>query len=332
MIQPKISRYLGFYLSKPFWVKEAIDLQSGFPQDFSNLMEEQMFIYEDATLDLRLCRDGRFLLKLKQLSDDDPDKTFPGPVKTISVYVKNINTLALIFESVFLATTNFGYFETSELTNKDCFGVRYENGEWKGESIQQLEKFQNARMGLIRFPSHPAMDTIFVSRPVIPLEIIQEATSIYKDIAGNDWLIALVSSLNKSISEYKIANYDTALVLSWFIIESIIADKWSQWILSKAEETSGRINSARKERLIKGRDYPISVKLNMMEMNEVISLHIYKKLDQVRGNRNAIVHRDKDYWCPQEDAQSAIEAANTLIENHFALKLHLNLSFSWNSI
>lgn len=329
---PEISKYLAFYLSKPFWVKDAIDLQAGFPEGFSNLMEEQMFIYEDETLDLRLCRDGRFLLRLKLLSGKDSLMSFLGSMKTISAYVKNVNALALIFESVFIKETKNYYFETKELTNQECFGVRYENGKWAGESVQQLEKFQHARMGLNIGPfPNPAMQPIFLMRPIVSLEIVQETANIYKTIFANEWLISLVSSLNKSISEYKIANYDTALVLSWFIIESIISDKWAQWIASKEEKIPGRINRERKKRL-QGRDYPISVRLNIMEMNEVISLELYQMLDKVRANRNSIVHREKDYWCSPEDAQSAIQAANTLIQTHFDLELHLNLSFRWSSI
>lgn len=336
-MQTSTERYLGFYLSRPFWAVNEIDLSNGIPSGFSNLMGEEVFQYEDPEFKLKVCRDGRFLLRINPKSSSNNNTgDHILSIETWSHYLKYANAAVLLFESIFINETNkFGYFETRELTNKDAFGVRYENGIWNGESITDLSlarEFQNARLGILSQNGlHVSHHPLFQTRRVIPVSIFEKFADTFNHAFKNEWLISLLSLLIKSISEFKVANFDTALIISWFIVESIVQEKWSLWIHEKngahVDINKKRIDAGRKKQL-NGRDFPISVKMNILELNDCLPHELFQKLDTTRKYRNKITHQNSKYRCTLSDAKAAIETSNELIDQHFQFKITLNLSLT----
>ena len=333
-------KHLGFYLSKPFWAIEEFDIDNNISM-FTDLMSEEVFQHLNKEYSLKICRDGMFLLKINEISKkivNELNVDFLEQINAWSSYLQYANTLVLLFESAFIEEQKLAYFEIQELTNKDAFSVSFENNECKGYTIASLstaEKFQNARY-LSSLPfggSHPSTNPIFTGRPVVLKSTLDKLVGNFDLIYRNKRLISLFSQLIKSIGEFKIANFDTALIISWFVIESILQDKWTSWINSK--NISGinpkRINAERKGKL-EGRDYPLSVKLNILELNDLLPNEIFQNLDRIRGYRNKIVHRDSKFKCSLENAKEAINATNDLIIQHFNFKITLNLGLSISGI
>jgi len=337
-----IERYLGFYFSNPFWLDQKIDVDSlrVSPDLFTAELSRIIFTHVGIGYTLKVCRDGRFLLRINSIAEQieatyaEPNMSFGNHLSAWSEYLMFANAFALIFQSTHLEVSNFGYFESRELTNKDAFGIRVENGHEAGHSIcpQSIaEKFQMGRY-LSQLPNSGvplSLDSRFSNRIVVEKSVIEKAVTKFDSIIGNRNAISNTNQLLKAVSEYKVGNFDTSLILAWFVVESIVHAKWSAWLDSKKLDGDGnlRINGDRKS-VLKGRDYTMSSKLNMLELADVLPLSIFKNLDKVRGFRNKVVHQDERYDCSMEDAGLALESANALMLYHFNIALKLNLSLS----
>src|SRR5262249_11740569 len=137
-----------------------------------------------------------------------------------------------------------------------------------------------------------------------------ETARQYEEVRGDWAVLERLSRITKSLAEYKIGNYPTSLVLAWFVIESVLAQKWRTWIESKQREIGKekRINTDR-WKVLEGRDYPVSVLSNMLELLDLLPYETYKRVDKVRGYRNSTVHQKPGFQCTAEHCQDAIWAA-----------------------
>lgn len=332
-------RYFGFYLFNPMWVIDAVNLQSeNLAEHYTDLMSEEVFKNENHKYILKLCRDGMFLFKIKSIEKKlqrvNQAQGFSEYLDEWSKYLKYANSIALLFESAFLKVTQLQYFETRELTAKDAFGVAFENGKFRAHTIANFsisEKFQLSRyLSYFSNVNQIFTNPIFLGRQIVSKAVLDSLANDFDSIYDNESLVSMFSELIKSISEFKIANFNTSLVIAWFIVESIINAKWRTWIQSKTsinETGKDRINSKRFEKL-EGRDYPISVKMNILELNGLLPIELFLKLDEMRSQRNKIVHRNQNFRFTLENARAAIENTNELIEQHFNFKVFLNLSLS----
>ncbi len=331
MKQPSIERYIGFYLLNPFWAINPVNMLD--INQFTNNMSEVVFDYQHPDYNLKICRDGMFLLRIREIAEKIESNygkiNFSEHTTEWSNYLEYGNAIVLLFESTILKELKHAHVETRALTNKDAFGVIYENGKWSGCSIATLstaEKFQNARFTRLLSNNTPLQfNPIFTSRITIPKSVLDSFSFKFNEIYSNKWLVSLLSELTKSISEFKMANFDTALIIAWFIIESILNFKWSAWIDSR--NINNRISKSRKENLT-GRDYPLSIIMNILELNDIISIEFFDKLNLIRKWRNKIAHRDSQYRCSMENVRIAIDTANKLIEENFQINITLNLGLS----
>jgi hypothetical protein len=90
---------------------------------------------------------------------------------------------------------------------------------------------------------------------------------------------------------------------------------------------SKRISAERKKTLA-GRDYTISVISSILELTDILSFPLYKKIDTVRGYRNKVIHQDQDYICEPDHCIMALEIAKELSLEGTSLDIKLNSSFS----
>ena len=114
---------------------------------------------------------------------------------------------------------NLGYFNLHEITNRDAFRVRYENGKDAGENVANesiASVFQMARFassyGSIPIPH----DSRIMMRRVITRDAIAHAAEDFRVVMSNPGLESVLASFTKSISEYKVGNYETSIILTWF--------------------------------------------------------------------------------------------------------------------
>ncbi len=337
-------KFIGFYPSRPFWAGKKLDLSSINWQDIRDLQRigESLYRVEfeykfDASI-LRIHKDGLLTLRIKELEEKERSLERPDSFWSIfewwSEYLDYLNCIYLILDSAVLEVLNISYLELFEITNRDAFRVTSEEGGRpsfgiRTESIASL--FQMAYF-------HPyevlrIYSGFFDFRLEFQRDVFDNMAEKFSKILSERSLIPLLSGIAKSISQYKIGNYSTGLILSWFVIESMINAKWSTLVNDKKEQFPNgyeRINADRKEMLLKGRDYTISVISNILELAEAIPFIVFRKIDKIRGYRNKIVHQEPRYICKAEHCSEAIMLALELVLDGKPIRIMPNLSLRLN--
>lgn len=340
-----MDRYIGFYSSRPFWAKDTPIFTGSNPEEFFNIMSEEVFIHENDNYKLKICRDGLFLFQIKEMAEEVAKLlntgSFGANLNTLwSTYLDHLNCIYILFESSVLQQMNLAYFEIAEITNRDAFAIWFEGGRLGGHSVPTLSvasKFQSARYistyriySELGFDQSIEMDERVAGRIIVTREVFDRLVQDFDKVFSNFNEVKILSNLIKSLSEYKIANYDTSLILSWFIIESYLSRKWRDLLntLNKdLAEGSKRINSDRMK-YFSGRDYPINIVINMLELFSAVSFEKYKTIDRLRTKRNDIVHTNSASKCNPLDCIEAFKIISSFIEEDIALKLEFNVCYS----
>lgn len=361
-----IEKFTGFYTFPPFWAISAIDLQDpniNIASHFTELMSEIVYKYSSDTFSFQVCKDGMLQLRVNELEKKSPfdidakaedinkkmivieerlERTdickfdIDGKIEWWRKYLDYFNCLYLLLDSAVInANKDYSnyYFNFAEVTNKDMFCVSFEDGQEKGSSIAPqsiTSKYLMARYRSL-FKLHPQDDPCLSGRLVVPKQVFEEVAAKFEIIASCKSLVSRLSGIAKGLSEYKMGNYPTSLILAWFVIESIVTKKWDVFLESKNQaypNGSKRINADRKDNLAEGRDYPISVILNILELNDILAFPLYKKIDTLRRYRNKVIHQDTNYNCKPEHCVMALEVALKLSLEGTPLAITLNLSQS----
>ena len=297
-------------------------------------------VYE-ASLDFfsyQVCRDGLLLLKIHEIENrllNHDGLDIHGVVSWWGEYLDYFNCLYLLLDSAVIKVMKLGYFDLAEVTNKDVFRITFENGKEVGASIAQesiTSVYQMARYSS-SYNMPPQFDPRLSRREILPKAVFDEVAKNLENVAQQKHLVSLLSSIAKGLSEYKVGNYTTSLTLAWFVIESVLLQKWMDCLESKNQtfpDGSKRISAERRKTLT-GRDYTISVILSILELTDILSFPLYKKIDTVRGYRNKVIHQDQDYICEPDHCVMALEVAKELSLEGTTLDIRLNTSFSISS-
>jgi len=339
--------YIGFYTSRPFWAGTRPKFNEISQEKFTDIMSQEVFIFKNDDYEIKICKDGLFLFRLEAIARDldqarrsEKPLDFEIEVGYWSKYLHYLNTIYLLFELSILKKIGISYFEISEITNKDAFSIQFNNEKFDGCSISDLSIISYYQQGrfLHYYKLYEGLNTdqsILMDQRIAGrlLELTQDAfdsfvddfTKIYNDFKS----VEILSDFTKALSEYKIANYSVSFVLSWFIIESYLNDKWRTLLRSKNfEPTPGikRINSERMKYL-QDRDFHISVIQNLLELFDVLELPKCKKIDKLRKIRNKLVHGDENS-CHAQDCSEAFKIITDFILEHTNISLQLNTSRS----
>jgi hypothetical protein len=332
-------RFTAFYPSRPFWAVSQIDFDDPDVADkFDELMAEETFKDSDDTLDVRVCRDGLIMISIPSLENDIPEPGQSTPIESLikqwGKYLDHLNAFYLLLDSAVINKMNTSYFALHEITNRDAFRLSYKNGQQTGYSLATESityAFQTARLKAFRGPLPIRYDPRIIARQVISKGAIAHATEMFRSVLNRNGIVKQLASFTKSIAEYKVGNYETSIILAWFISERMISEIWSRHIDSlnlDIGDQRKRINAKRKEFLTSGRDFPVSVTSNCLELFGFLPFQMFDDLDKVRGYRNAIVHKKEGYVPTNEHARLAIKAANELFGRTYSIEFTPSLSYS----
>ncbi len=272
---------------------------------------------------------------LEQALPNEADAAIPieKMAKTWGRYLDFLNAFYLLLDSSTFEISNFGYFNLHEITNRDAFRVQYESGECTSESIATesiASVFQMGRLSSSYRKEIPIeYDPWIAMRHVISLDVIKHAVADFTKVIAAPGLERTLSSFAKSLSEYKEGNYETSIVLSWFITEAALNHLWEIHIDDLNIDFSGgkkRINRERKD-FLTGRDFTISLISNLLELWGALPHAQFQDIDTVRGFRNKIVHNHSFTAGPNE-AQLALRTAQTMIARIWGIRFTANLSYS----
>lgn len=329
--------FTAFYTSRPFWAGDAIDFDAAdADRRFRERMAEVIFSYDTNEFRLRICKDGMVMLHVPeletQIGDDNVHLSVEDRVAWWGRYLDYLSCLYLLLDSATIEVSRLSYFELSEITNKDAFRVRFRNGRYEGESIANERLASYFQMG--RFASlyreSPRHDPRISFRRPLKKEIFDTLFASFLTVTKSAFQLKSLASIAKSIAEYKVGNYATALMLSWFVCESALWAHWKAFLEASNREFSDgskRISSHRRQTLT-GRDYPVSVVSNLLELSGEVSYETFGRIDAVRGYRNKVVHQEPDFTCGLIHCEEAVELALKLALQGSGIQVIPNLSFS----
>ncbi len=337
LVRMPINQFTAFYPSRPFWAGSKVNFDDqSYEGWFHNQMVEEVFSKSNNAYTIKVCRDGRIMLRLEALEQDQSSDTPPPIEDTVrrwGEYLDYLNAFYLLLDSSTIEISKLSYFNLHEITNRDAFRVHYENGKSTGENIAAesiASVFQMARYTSSYHSGIPIQyDPRIMMRHVITLDVIEHASSLFAQVVASPGLEKTLASFAKSLSEYKVGNYETSIVLSWFITEAAISYLWITHIDSlnrNLQEGQKRISRDRIDYLT-GRDFPISLVSNLLELWDVLPHPLFQNIDAVRGFRNKIVH-GRDFEPSANEAQLAMKTAHAMIERRWGLHFVPNMGYS----
>lgn len=329
--------FTAFYPSRPFWAVSKVHFQVPPAKDwFYDQMVEEVYSNQTDEFALKICRDGRILIRISSLERDDATDLHAPIEETVrrwGEYLDFLNAFYLLLDSAILEVDHLSYFNLHEITNRDAFRVSYENGKTTGENIASesiASVFQMGRYsGSYRVDLPIEHDWRITMRQVISSGAISHAGSAFQQVVASPGSEKPLASFAKSLAEYKVGNYETSLVLAWFITEAAISSLWKSHIESQNRDLLNgrkRISSKRKD-FLAGRDFSASIVSNMLELSGVLDHGLFEDIDLVRGYRNKIVHSCEFTPGPGE-AQLAMKTAQAMIERIWDFRFTPSFGYS----
>lgn len=329
--------FTAFYPSRPFWagskVNFAVPRVDGW---FYDQMVEEVYSRQTEAYALKICRDGRILIRISKLESGEPFETHQPTEELVQRwgdYLDYLNAFYLLLDSATCEIDRRACFNLHEITNRDAFRAIYENGRDAGENIaieSIAHVFQLGRFSSSYRPDLPIEhDSMIMMRDVVSMAAISHAVTLFERVIASPGLKKSLASFAKSLSEYKVGNYDTSLILSWFITEASLSNMWESHLDSLNHDVANgrkRINSDRRQ-FLTGRDLPTSVVSNMLELFGVLDHELFVAINTVRGHRNDIVHA-RDFTPGAKGALLSMEIARNMIERLWGLRLTPNFTYS----
>lgn len=295
--------FAAFYTTKPFC-----------PENGAFRTENEHFI-------LKVNADGLILLCLKsdylsQIYLENECEDHEKMEYKWSYYTTFLNALYLLLDCYTLNDFELSYFDISEVTTKDVMVVTLdENESIVGISYQYGEKLS------------PYTSSIHSLK--IPENILNRiADALVRACQDRDQL-HIMSDLGKGLSEYKILNFSTSLVLLWFVIEKFITGVWNRYLEDQNktfEDGTKRISSKRKQQLTRYLDAHKT--LNFLELTETIDFVQFEVLDELRGIRNKITHQNNKFICKNEHCQKAFDLIQYFLKTEYEIELIFNTNYS----
>ena len=329
--------YTGFYPSRPYWAVSKLDFTVPKADGwFRGQMSEVVYEKHNADVSLIICRDGQILFRIARLEPAggvDLSTPIEDTVSRWGEYLDYLNSFYLLLDSATIETDRHAIFNLHEITHRDAFRTTFEGEREVSQSIASESIASVFQMG--RYLSSYSQDfpieydPKLSHRSVVSLAAISLAgESIFKVVSsqGSEKHLA---SYAKSLSEYKVGNYETAIILSWFITESVANWLWnSQLDALNADFPGGRrrINRERRD-FLTGRDFTASITTNLLELFGQIDLELLNKVDEVRGYRNKIVHTDS-FQVGANEATKALAVAREMIIKRWAISFTPSFSYS----
>lgn len=229
-----INHFTAFYPSRPFWAGSPVNFDDqSYEGWLTKQMVEEVFSQHTDAYTIKVCRDGRIMLRIEALEKDQGSEVnsgIEGTVRRWGEYLDYLNAFYLLLDSSTIEIAHLSYFNLHEITNRDAFRVKYEDGKSMGENIAiesiasvfQMGRYaSNYPTGIpIQYDSHLTM------RRVISIDVIEHAANRFALVVASTGLEKTLASYAKSLSEYKVGNYETSVILSWFITEAAASHLW----------------------------------------------------------------------------------------------------------
>ena len=329
---------MGFYTLPPFWAGESINRgNSSSLEQWTALSSAIAFQYDLPNSRIKVSSDGLLMLSLKEFEETVPNPDGYEPESVInwwSKYIEYLNCLNLIFDSTAYELMKATIFHVFEITRKDIIRIVVN----EDQTVQYFSVDGRASLQVALSRHGKSSDEVLdLQLEELARQRIQVDKVVFDKVAERfqlalsiEGIVPRLAALAKSLSEFKVGNYQVSLVLAWFVIESLLIRRWKIMLDSKNRNMpngESRINSDRKKNLIDGRDYSASVITNIMELCDNLPYELYRRVDTARVKRNAVVHTKHNSEIIPKDCVNAIEVALELLFEETGLYLQCNFAY-----
>lgn len=345
----RVYPYIAFHISNSFYADKLIDnneIKEIDENELESISNEIVIEHISSNkFTIRIMKDGMILLTINKLernmekytapfNDSHKNYTVHDHIKVWNDYILYINAFTIILESVLTIFKGKSFLEIREYTKEDVMRAYYLDVTPTNHKFQGCQGAIPFSKGMKRYEDFRTKKEAhyFLSNNsrVIPKNILLEAIENFDSIIDDENLIKILSTLIRSITQYKEGNHETSILFSWFIIESIINDLWEKHLSDiniDFNDGKKRINRNRKKHLS---NLNISVIINFLELFEIIPFDLYLKIDNIRDCRNNIVHIEHSYTPSDEESFLSLNCVYDLIKINFNLdiKVKLNLMIS----
>ncbi len=341
----EISKVIAFYPSLPFWAVGQIDfdfqkcpadLGDEEHKEFYDKMAEEVYVDKSDGYTLKLCRDGQIMLQIEKFESvsetEHGEKFIEELMKKWGVYLDYLNAFYLLLDSAAFEIDKFSPFSLHEITTRDAFQVgpvdgmdgknfpRGTSGESMASFFVEGRHLSYYRQDVPMFFDHRTP----LHRHIISMAAIEYASKAFSKVMYSSGLEKIVASFSKSLSEYKIGNYRSSVLFSWFIIEAGINKIWEDHLdklKQKSLDNCHRVNPDRKKYL------SVSIICNTLKRDKIFPNEILKKIDKARKIRNNIVH-SLEISPAGKDAERVMQAAKEMIKHLWDLHFEFNPGYS----
>jgi hypothetical protein len=261
----------------------------------------------------------------------------PAPVGQIekvvtymSTYVAHMNAFSVLLDTSVQSNQGISIVDIKEITRTDLCTVTYMPGS--PMPAMGAGGFSAAMTQAMYRHTPPGLADMFWmnTRQVVSVESIEAAASLLDQAIAIEGAVSNLASLAKAVSEFKIGNYNLALIIAWFVVESAVRSIWE----SKLDELrhavpakSPRINADRLKYLV-GNSFGIAAISNSLELMNVLSTAEFLSIDGVRQKRNRVAHVGGAYAATASDAQDSIRIASKLIERLFGIAVEPSMGYA----
>jgi hypothetical protein len=331
-----------FYTNPPFWVQPAPNFiyegSSVSELEFTQSMSEIIFTRTIETVIIRIARDGLIEVQESNLENQAnsnqelSQNNFEQSTAVWSKYLKYLNIISFCLDMAVIRTQQASLFEFREITNKDAFRITYSDGVFSSSGVPTQSIAGHYKSGRYFSSYRQGLPIQIDSRVSMRRNVSEASVEIMFDylsaILTNIDLIEKLSDFSKAVSEYKVGNYNISIVLSFFVIEKIINEKYDAFLSSKnisGEEI--RVNSKRRKDLNE-KDYTASIISNILELSGVITLKEVNQVSKYRKLRNKVAHNLSGEPISMTDCRESLEFTVKFLLADTIEEPEINLSLS----
>ena len=160
-----------------------------------------------------------------------------------------------------------------------------------------------------------------LTRHVLSLDVVEHSFKILDKILSqrDESLVRLIEMAYIAGYRKVEKRFGETVVLAWAVCEQILSEAWRDLLADV--KLDGRMTRTRRKKL-EGRDYSISVVMEVLELHHRLDHKLYRLLEEARKSRNKWAHEMR---LPNEnEAEAAMRAVEGLMAKFKDLLLTLN--------
>jgi hypothetical protein len=106
-------------------------------------------------------------------------------------------------------------------------------------------------------------------RTSVPENALHAGIKRFLQIADDEVLVRKLNTLARAVSSFNKHDFNTSLVLCWFLLEQELNSRYSHYLQSAA--SNGHTISSDRKKFLEGRDFTASIISNILELNGYVT-------------------------------------------------------------